>query len=47
MFLGYIDDFWLMGLVWDDCVKNVVDIVKLLDILGFVVYFEKLVFILI
>ena len=28
---GYIDDSWLMGPVWDDCAKNVVDTVKLLD----------------
>ena len=41
----YIDDSWLMGPVWDDCAKNVVDTVKLLDTLGFVVHPEKLVFI--
>lgn len=45
---GYIDDSWLTGPVWDDCAKNVVDTVKLLDILGFVfvVHPEKSVFIL-
>ena len=42
---GYIDDSWLMGPVWDDCAKNVVDTVKLLDTLGFVVHPEKSVFI--
>ena len=42
---GYIDDSWLMGTVWDDCAKNVVDTVKLLDNLGFVVHPEKSVFI--
>lgn len=42
---GYIDDSWLMGTVWDDCAKNVVDTVKLLDSLGFVVHPEKSVFI--
>ena len=42
---GYIDDSWLMGPVWDDCAKNVVDKVKLLDTLGFVVHPEKSVFI--
>jgi len=43
---GYIDDSWLMGSVWNDCAKNVVDTVKLLDSLGFVVHPEKSVFIL-
>ncbi|XP_068719339.1 uncharacterized protein [Montipora capricornis] len=38
---GYIDDSWLMGPVWDNCAKNVVDTVKLLDTLGFVVYPKK------
>ena len=33
------------GSVWDDCAKNVVDTVKLLDTLGFVVHPEKSVFI--
>ena len=42
---GYIDDSWLMGPVWDDCAKNVIDTVKLLDTLGFVVHPEKSVFI--
>ena len=42
---GYIDDSWLMGPVWDDCAKNFVDTVKLLDTLGFVVHPEKSVFI--
>ena len=42
---GYIDDSWLMGPDWDDCAKNVVDAVKLLDTLGFVVQPEKSVFI--
>ena len=42
---GYIDDSWLMGSVWDDCAQNVVDTVKLLDTLGFVVHPEKSVFI--
>ncbi len=37
---GYIDDSWLMGTTWDDCAKNVVDTVKLLDTLGFVVHPE-------
>ena len=41
----YIDDSWLVGPVWDDCGKNVVDAVKLLDTLGFVVHLEKSVFI--
>ena len=35
---GYIDDSWLMGPIWDYCAKNVVDTVKLLDTLGFVVH---------
>ena len=34
-----------MGPDWDDCAKNVVDTVKLLDTLGFVVHPEKSVFI--
>jgi len=34
-----------MGSVWNDCAKNVVDTVKLLDSLGFVVHPEKSVFI--
>ena len=42
---GNIDDFWLMGLVWEDCAKPVVDTVKLLDTLGFVVHPGKFVFI--
>jgi len=42
---GYIDDSWLMGSVWNDCAKNVVDTVKLLHSLGFVVHPEKSVFI--
>ena len=42
---GYIDDSWLMGPVWDDCAKNVVYTVKLLDTLGFVVQPETSVFI--
>ena len=42
---GYIDDSWLMGPVWNDCAKNVVDTVKLLDSLGFVVHPDKSVFI--
>lgn len=42
---GYIDDSWLMGPVWDDCAKNVVDTVRLLDTLRFVVHPEKSVFI--
>ena len=41
----YIDGSWLMGPGWDDCAKNVVDTVKLLDTLGFVVHPEKSVFI--
>ena len=39
---GFIDDSWLMGSVWNDCAKNVVYTVKLLDSLGFVVHPEKL-----
>ena len=42
---GYVDDSWLMGSVWDYCAKNVVDTVKLVDTLGFVVHPEKPVFI--
>ena len=42
---GYIDDSWLMGSDWNDHAKNVVDTVKLLDTLGFVVLSEKSVFI--
>ena len=42
---GYIDDSWLKGSIWDDCAQNVVDTVKLLDTLGFVVHPEKSVFI--
>ena len=34
-----------MGLVWNDCAKKVVDTVKLLDSLGYVVHPEKSVFI--
>ena len=34
-----------MGSVWNECAKNVVDTVKLLDSLGFVVHPEKPVFI--
>ena len=42
---GYIDDSWSMRPVWDYCAKNIVDAVKLLDTLGFVVHPEKLLFI--
>ena len=42
---SYIDDSWLIGPVWDDCAKYVVDTVKLLDTLGFLVHSEKSVFI--
>ena len=41
LFSGYIDDSWLMEPVWDDCAKNVVGTVKLLDTLSFVVHPEK------
>jgi len=34
-----------MGSVWNDCAKNVVNTVKLLDSLGFVVHPEESVFI--
>ena len=43
--LGYIDDSWSMESVWNECAKNVVDTVKLLDSLAFVVHPEKSVFI--
>lgn len=45
--LFYIDDFILMGDNFYECVLNVVDIVKVLDNLNFVIYFEKFVFLLI
>lgn len=41
---GYIDDSYLQGDIYQDCLANVVDTVKLFDKLGFVVHAEKSVF---
>ncbi|XP_068723270.1 uncharacterized protein [Montipora capricornis] len=41
---NYIDDSCLFGQDWDDCAQNVIDTVKILDTLGFVVHPHKSVF---
>ena len=38
---NYIDDSCLIGRDWDDCERNVIDTVKILDTLGFVVHPHK------
>ena len=43
--LGYIDDAYLQGDSYQDCLTNVVDTIKLFDKLGFVVHPEKSVFV--
>lgn len=45
IFFGYIDDLYLQGDGYQDCLVNVVDTIKLFDLLGFIIYLEKLVFI--
>ncbi|XP_068749421.1 uncharacterized protein [Montipora capricornis] len=41
---NYIDDSCLFGQDWGDCAQNVIDTVKILDTLGFVVHPHKSVF---
>lgn len=43
---GYIDDFYLQGSIYQRCVINVIDFIRMFDDFGFVVYLEKFVFIL-
>ena len=38
---AHLDDLYLQGRTYDDCVKNVIDTTVLLDKLGLVVYPEK------
>ena len=38
---GYIDDIFNMGLTYDECMRNVIDTVNLLDSLGFTIHPEK------
>ena len=40
----YVDDSLLMGLTYSECVKNVIDTVKLLISLGFTIHFVKSLF---
>ena len=42
---GYIDDSYLQGDGYQDCLANVVDTIKLFDSLGFIIHPEKSVFI--
>ena len=42
--VGYIDDLFLQGNTYDDCVNNVVATCKLLDSLGFYIHSQKSVF---
>ena len=42
--LGYIDDFYLQGNTYDDCLNNVIATCEILDSLGFYIHPEKSVF---